>query len=147
MNELSHRNDQNLSKVGPIFSQKDEKQRIISEEILNLRLKPQLKLNINMNIQGLRKKNRLSAYNPPTTKWIFHVLGIGREGWSYYNTMPNAIRFWAPLVMMMFYYYAAMPVGMQVHQQRHDFNHEFETAYFKFQTISQPFIEKISFMA
>ena len=147
MNELSHRNDQSLSKIGPVFSHKDEKQRIISEEILNLRLKPQLKLNINMNIQGLRKKKSISAYNPPTTKWIFHVLGIGREGWSYYNTMPNSLRFWAPIVMMMFDYYAAMPVGLQVHQQKNELNHEFETAYFKFQTISQPYIEKFTFMA
>ena len=59
MNDYPHRNFQNLPKIGPVYSSKDEKQRIIAEEILNNKIKPQLKLKINMNIPGLDKKRQL----------------------------------------------------------------------------------------
>jgi hypothetical protein len=147
MNELSHRNEQGLKKIGPIYSTKDEKQRIIAEEILNLRLKPELKLKINMNIQGLVRKKKLTPMNPTTTKWIFHMSGKGREGWLYLNTMPNMLRFWAPFCMVLYWFYAVMPVGFQVHQARHQLNYEYETCYFKMQSNPQPYIEKLVFMA
>jgi hypothetical protein len=147
MNELSHRNEQSLSQIGPIFSTKDEKQRLIAEEILNLRIKPQLKLNINMNIQGLTKKKKLSAYNPSTTRWINHMGGIGRTGWLYVNTIPNATRFFMPFIACMFYYYGVMPIGFQVHQRRHELDYEYETCYAKMQTLPAPYIEKVVFMA
>jgi hypothetical protein len=147
MNELSHRNEQNLTKIGPIYSTKDEKQRIIAEEILNLKIKPQLKLNINMNIPGLTKKKKLSAHNPTTTRWVGHLGGVGRTGWFYVNTMPNAIRLFGPFICCLFYYYAVMPIGFQVHQHRYHLNYEFETCYAKMQTMPQPYIEKTVFMA
>jgi hypothetical protein len=147
MNELSHRNEQGLRKIGAIYSEKDEKQRIIAEEILNLKLKPQLKIGINMNIPGLTKKKTISPHNPTTRKAIFHMAGYGRAGWVYVNTMPNAIRFWAPFLMVLYYYYAVMPIGFQVHQHRHELNYEYETVYFKYQSIPAPYIEKVVFMA
>ncbi len=53
MNDQSHRNLQNLPKIGPVYSSQDEKQRVIVEEILNFRIRPELKLKINMNIPGI----------------------------------------------------------------------------------------------
>ena len=50
MNDTPHRNLQNLPKIGAIYSTVDEKQRVISEEILLQRIKPELKLKINLNI-------------------------------------------------------------------------------------------------
>jgi len=81
MNQNPHRNIQKLAKIGPIYSSKDERQRLISEEILTAKIKPELKLKINMNIPGLNRKKEISPRNPETLRIVKKLGAYGKDGW------------------------------------------------------------------
>jgi hypothetical protein len=146
MNEQSYRNMQNLPKIGPVFSTKDEKQRMIVEEIMNFRIKPELKLKINMNIPGLDKKKTPSPFNPDTRRIFSALSSKGREGWIYIWTMTNISRFFIPFLGVVFYYYCGhTPVLMKYWETQN--NREWETVYCKMQTIPGHYMDRLTLMA
>ena len=54
----------NLRKVGPNFSQVDEKQRQVVQMIQRFEVKTELRTRVNMEIPGLRKKKTPFASTP-----------------------------------------------------------------------------------
>jgi len=146
MNDQAHRNFQNLPKIGPVYSTKDEKQRAIAEEILNYRIRPELKLKINMNIPGLDKKKTITPFNPETRRLISRLSSTGREGWTFIWIMPNIARFLTPAMFVAFLYYAGETlVNARFYETRN--NYEWEGVYCKFQTIPAHYLDRYSLMA
>jgi hypothetical protein len=146
MNEFSYRNSQNLPKIGPVYSTKDEKQRAIAEEILNFRIKPELKLKINMNIPGLNKKVSITPTNPATRR-VFNTLSSkGRDGWLYIWTMHNITRFLPPTICLAFLFYCGETLVCASYYERMN-NHEHEAVYAKFQSIHGHYVDRWSLMA
>jgi hypothetical protein len=147
MDEVPHRNYQNLPKIGPTYSSKDEKQRIIVEEIKNYRIRPELKLRINMNIPGLDKKKKISPINVSTYRLIARASSKGREGWYYLWTMPNITRFIYPMFLYAAYFYYGYSSVYPNYYEKYKLNQEFETAYTKFQQVNPPYCDKWSMMS
>ncbi len=147
MDNRQHRTSQNLEKVGPIYSSKDEKQRLISEEILNLKYKPQILLNVNRNIQGLDKKKEIGGRNPSTLRLISKTLGISKLGIVTFNTTPNVSRFLVPVFVGLFYYYNIANLTLGTYFKLEKNNYEIEYCYRKLGTTSTHFGEKFSLMA
>ncbi len=147
MNDNPHRNVQNLPRIGPVYSSKDEKQRLIAEEILAGRIKPELKLKINMNIPGLEKKKFISARNPETFRLATRLGAYGKDGWYYVMTASNASRFLLPAMTVLFYYFVGSTPLMQNWQEKELLNYEFMTVYPKFQIVSPHYTDKTCYMA
>jgi hypothetical protein len=147
MNDNPHRNYQNLKQIGPVFSSKDEKQRILSEEILKFTVKPELKLRINMNIPGLDRKKQITPLNPGSHR-LFQRLSVkGKEGFVYLWTMPNIVRFFTPFICILYLYYGGETFVQQVYMAKERNNHEWMTAYPKMQSQPSHYLEKWSLMA
>jgi|LauGreDrversion4_2_1035121.scaffolds.fasta_scaffold1239491_1 hypothetical protein len=147
MNDTPHRSLQNLPKIGPIYSSIDEKQRLISEEILEQRLRPELKLKINMNIPGLERKKAITAKNVETYRFTHRLSHYGKEGWKYIFTSPNSVKFFYPFCGLMFYYYSYSHHITQIYNANEALNYEYETAYLKMQTFPGHYADKLSYMA
>ena len=146
MNEQNYRNFKNLPKIGPVYSTKDEKQRIIADEILNYRIRPELKLKINMNIPGLDKKKSITPFNPETRRIFGRLSSKGREGWIWIWIMPNVARFFAPTICVLFYFYAGHTLVGQRYWETQN-NREWEGAYCKLQTIPAHYFDRNTLMA
>ncbi len=147
MNLNPHRNYQNLPKIGPVYSEKDEQQRVIAEEILNYRIRPELKLKINLNIPGLERKKTITPINPSTHRFISRLSSKGKEGWYYLWIMPNGWRFLIPFFMAAFLYYGGESLVALVYHERELNNNEWITIYPKFQTQANYYQDKWSLMA
>lgn len=147
MDNRQHRASQNLDKVGPIYSSKDEKQRLIAEEILNLKYKPQILLNVNRNIQGLDKKKEIGGRNPSTLRLFSKTFGISKLGIVTFNTTPNVSRFLVPVFVGLFYYYNISNLTLGTYYKLEKNNYEIEYCYRKLGTTSTHFGEKYSLMA
>lgn len=147
MDNRQHRASQNLEKVGPIYSSKDEKQRLVAEEILNLKYKPQIFLNVNRNIQGLDKKKEIGGRNPSTLRLFSKTLGISKLGIVTFNTTPNVSRFLVPVFVGLFYYYNIANLTLGTYFKLEKNNYEIEYCYRKLGTTSTHFGEKFSLMA
>lgn len=146
MNEQAHRNMQNLPKIGAVYSTKDEKQRALAEEILNFRVKPEMKLKINMNIPGLEKKHTIAPRNPSTRRLFNPLSSKGRDGWILIWTMPNITRFLPPALCVAFLYFSGESlIGANYYERRN--NDEWEGVYCKMQTIHGHYIDRWSLMA
>ena len=135
MNDNPHRNIQNLLRIGPMYSSKDEKQRLIADEILAGRIKPELKLNINLNILGLERKKVISSRNAETYRLFARLGAHGKDGWYYVMTSANASRFLLPAMTFIFYYYIGSTPLMQNYQEKEFLNYEYLTIYPKFQIV------------
>lgn len=147
MNDNPHRNIQNLKKIGPVYSTIDEKQRNITEEILNFKVRPELKVKLNMNIPGLERKKVMGVRNPGTYRYFTRLAMKGREGWIYIWTMPNITRFWTPFMCALLLYYAGQTLTFQVYYSKELNNMEWEGCYPKMQTIPSHYFERFSLMA
>lgn len=146
MNEQSYRNFQNLPKIGPVYSTKDEKQRAVANEILNFRIRPELKLKINMNIAGLDKKKVISPFNPETRRLFTRLSANGREGWIFVWTMPNIYRFVIPAMCVVFYYFSGYTLVQGRYWETQN-NNEWESVYCKMQTIPGHALDRATLMA
>ena len=147
MNDNPHRSIQNLPKVGPIYSTIDEKQRLIAEEIIEQRIKPELKLKLNLNILGLDRKRKITSLNPETRRFTARLSHFGKEGWTYIFIMPNSIKFFYPLMGAMAVFYVYQNHMTQVYNANEAMNYEFETCYMKMQTFPGHYADKITYMA
>lgn len=147
MNENPHRNIQNLPQIGPIYSSKDEKQRLIAEEILAGRIKPELKLKINMNIPGLEKKRTITPRNVESYRLVGKLGGIGKDGWYYVMTHANAARFILPGMGFLFYYFVQSTPVTSAYQEKVLLNYEYLTVYPKFQIVAPSYMDKTCYMA
>lgn len=147
MNNYSYRDIQNLPRIGPVFSTQDEKQRLIADGIIEGKIKPELKLKINMNIRGLEKKKFISPKNPETFRLAARMSAFGKDGWCYFMTSSNVARFGMPLMVFGFYYYVGMTPIMQNYQEKELLNWEFLTINPKFQIVAPHYHDKVCYMA
>jgi hypothetical protein len=147
MDSHPHRSLQQLPKIGPVYSEKDEKQRIVAQEILDFKLRPEMRLKINMNIPGLDKKKTITNANPETMRLTGRLSSKGRAGWLYVNLMTNHFRF-APLALyIMFYYFQGYRLSNAKFYEQYDNNGEWEGIYPKMQTFPGHYVDVWSFMA
>jgi hypothetical protein len=146
MNDQAHRNYQNLPKIGPVYSTQDEKQRFIAEEIINYRIRPEMKIKINMNIPGLQKKKKISAINPETRRIFAKLSSKGKQGWVYIWLYSNVARFITPLMCVLFYYYCGHTLVFARFYEE-DNNLEYESVYTKMQSVKPYYTDKFSLMA
>ncbi len=147
MNDNPHRSLQNLPKIGPVFSDMDEKQRMISEEIMEFRLRPELRMKINMNIKGLEKKLTVTPQNPETLRLFGRLSSKGRAGWVYVNLMTNSFRFIPIALYCTFYFYQGYRLINAKYYEQYENNNEWEAIYMKMQTFPGHFCDVFSFMA
>lgn len=147
MNDSPHRNLQNLPKIGSVFSDKDEKQRQIAEEIMQYRIRPEMKMKINMNIKGLDKKTQITPVNPETMRWFGRISSKGRVGWVYANLMTNHFRFIPIAFYATFYYYQGYRLVSANYYDQYENNNEWEAIYMKMQTFPGHYCDIWSFMA
>lgn len=147
MNEFLYRPRQELDKIGDIYSSKDEKQRVIAEEIRNLRIKPKQEILLNMNIQGLDKRKVFGGRNPATLRFYAPFITTGRTGVKYIGHYHNIARFVVPGFVVLFYYYTAENYMRAAWYDKEMNNCETETTYVKMQTFSCHFPEKHTLMA
>jgi hypothetical protein len=147
MNDYPHRNTQNLAQIGPVYSTLDEKQRAISEQILNHKIRPELKIKINMNIIGLDRKKEITPKNPETFRWTKKWSTVGKSGFRYAYTMNNINRLGPPLFGVILFYYVIMDKAAMVYYAKECLNQESEGAYMKLNTFPGHYPDKISLMA
>ena len=147
MDEYLYRPKQELDKIGPAYSSKHEKQRLIIQEILDLKIKPQLRINVNPNIVGLEKKKFLGARNPATTRWYSPLTMYGRTGLAYVSHQKNVSRFLVPFFVFFFWYYNCEDRMRTVYYDLETNNNEKEAVYMKMSTFDIYFHEKHSWMA
>ena len=147
MDNYLHRQRQVLEQVGPVYSTKDEKQRVIAENIKNLKLKTYIEVNVNRNIQGLDKKKVIGSNNPATFRLYTPLSFVSRKGMRWMNTKPNTQRFGIPALVFGYYYYtlAQYIQGTYVRQELN--NQEIDYCYNKMSLHNGHFIERYSFMA
>lgn len=138
---------QELDKVGPVYSNKDEKQRAIVKDILALKIKPELHINVNPNIPGLDKKKVIGSKNPAVLRFWAPMSQVGRSGIRYLNYSYNNTRFHVPVFLVLFYYYALENYSRATYFDKEWNNFETESAYLKLQTFKLHFSEKSSLMA
>lgn len=147
MDSHPHRDIQKLPRIGPVFSTKDEKQRLIAQAIMEGKVKPELKLKVNMNIPGLEKKKIISPKNPEIFRLAARMSAFGRDGWCYFMTSSNVSRFGMPFMVFLYYYYIGMTPLMQSWQEKELLNYEFLTIYPKYQIVAPHYHDKVCYMA
>jgi hypothetical protein len=147
LDNFTYRQSQNLDKLGPVYSTKDEKQRVISENILNLKIKPTMQVNINRNIPGLDKKKKVGLRNPAYFRLYSPLSHVGKTGIRFMHTQPNIQRFIVPGFVFAFYYYTLSNYtnGTYIKMELHNYEDEF--CYPKMSLTHGHFIEKFSLMA
>ena len=147
MDEFLYRPMQELDKKGPIYSTKGEKQRIIAENILNLKLKPVPKYIINQNIEGLDKKKIPGSPNPAIFRRYAPLSSMGRTGIIYITNYANISRFIVPGFVFLFWYYNCEGHIRGTYYDKEWNNMERESTYLKLQTFEVHFPEKHTMMA
>jgi hypothetical protein len=147
MEDYLYRPKQNLEQIGPVYSTQDEKQRAIVKEILDLKIRPVMQININQNIPGLDKKKVIGMKNPATTRLWAPFAMYGRKGVKYFSHSYNISRFGVPAFTFLFYYYVAESYFRGTYYDKEFNNYENETCYFKMQTFNVHYTDKSSLMA
>lgn len=147
MDEFLYRPKQELDKIGPIYSKKDEAQRLFVEDIRNLRQNITERYKFNIDIPGLDKKKTPGFKNPASLRFWAPLSSIGRRGVRYVSHHHNVARFLVPIFVVLFFYYNGEPYSRCTYFSHDCNNYETETAYFKMQTFTGNFAEKSSLMA
>ena len=96
---------QNLPKVGPGFSHVDEKQVNVVSMIKNYEVAPQLKVRINMEIPGLRKKKVAFSVKPNNRRLLASFISYERNGYMNVALSRNWTRLAFPLIPLFFFMY------------------------------------------
>lgn len=147
MDNYLHRQYQNLEQIGPVYSSKDEKQRVIAENIRNLKIKSHIEIKINRNIPGLDKKKVIGSRNPATFRLYTPLSFVSRKGVRYLWTQPNIQRFAIPLSVFAVYYYILAQYIHGTYIRNDLYNYETDYCYNKLSLHNGHFIEKFSLMA
>ena len=123
---------QNLKKIGPTYSHMAEKQDQIVQMIKRQEVRAELKTNINMDIQGLRKKNTPFLMKPNNTRLWQTLSSSERNGQINIGISRNFTRFMFPFISMFFFMYTLMPVMHGTVYEKHYNNFQWAGSYYKF---------------
>ena len=106
-----------------------------------------MKININMNIEGLEKKKVFGSKNPSTLRLYAPLSMTGRKGVVYLTHYHNIARFGVPMFLALFWYYNCENYFKSTYYKLEWNNMETESTYFKLQTFTCHFSEKHTLMA
>ena len=125
---------QNLKKIGPSYSTIAEKQAQVVEMIKRNEIKPELKVRLNMNIQGLRKKTTPFS-SKPNNRRLWQAWGsYERNGMLNVGLSRNWVRLVFPAIPMFFFIYMGEPVIHGWVYINWYNNYQWEACYHKLQT-------------
>ncbi len=123
---------QNLPKLGPGFSHVDEKQQQVVNMIKRYEVAPQLKVKINQDIPGLRKKKKAFAAKPANKRYWAPFASYERNGYINIGLSRNWVRLAFPFMPIFFFTYMWQPI-IHGHIYNHHFNnYQWEGIYYKF---------------
>jgi hypothetical protein len=104
-------------------------------------VKPEIKVNINMDIPGLRKK-KVAFSSKPANKRYWSPLGsMERNGMVNVFPSRNWARFVFPIVPMFLFIYALQPVIHGQVYNNHYNNYQHESIYHKYGSIRMPYCD------
>lgn len=146
MEDHLYRPKQELDRIGPVYSTKDEKQRVLAKEILDLKIRPELAIKVNLNIPGLDKKKVYGSKNPATFLFYKPLTMTGKKGTKFIFFTHNINRFFIPFFIVLFYWYNCESYIRGSWYDKEMNNCESESSYFKLQTFNCHFPEKSSLM-
>ena len=122
---------QNLPKYGPRYSHKTAMQEEMARRVMNYELKPVMKVRINKDVPGLRKKRPFAA-RPVTKRWFRPFHSWERNGLMNWFISMNWVRFAFPIAPFFYLVYMMQPVmhGNIYYQENNNF--QWESIYLKF---------------
>ena len=95
---------------------------------------PQLKIKINQDIPGLRKKKKAFGVKPSNTRWWAPFASYERNGYLNIGLSRNWVRISFPALAIIFMVYMWEPVIYGNIYNKHYNNFQWETVYAKFTT-------------
>ena len=123
---------QNLPKIGPGFSHIDEKQQAVVNMIKRYEVAPQLKIAINQDIPGLRKKKKAFSVKPSNKRWWAPFASYERNGYLNVGLSRNWVRVAFPIMPLFFFMYMWQPIIHGTIYKDHYNNFQSEGVYYKF---------------
>ena len=146
--DFLYRPKQELDKIGPIYSSKDEIQRTLANDIRDLKIKkPNVSVNIPMDIPGLDRKPVFGGRNAATLRMFAPWRTFGRGGGSYITHHYNVSRIVVPAFIFAYYIYDIEHFTRGTWYDKELNNMETETAYIKMQTFTVHYAEHQTLMA
>ena len=132
---------QNLPKIGPAFSHIDEKQGQVVNMIKRYDVAPQLKVKINQDIPGLRKKKRAFSVKPTNTRWWAPFTSYERNGYLNIGLSRNWTRIAFPVLPLIFIMYMWQPIVHGTIYNKHYNNYQWEGIYYKYTANKMPYVD------
>ncbi len=93
---------------------------------------PQLKVKINQDIPGLRKKKRAFSAKPVNTRWWASFVSYERNGYLNIGLSKNWVRISYGIMPLFFFMYMWQPVIHGTIYNQHYNNFQWENVYYKF---------------
>ena len=122
---------QNLPKIGPAFSAIDDKQQQVVDMVKRFEVEPQMKIRINQDIPGLRKKKVAFSVKPANQRWWAPFISYERNGFLNVALSRNWTRIAFPFVPLFFFFYMWQPLIHGTIYIKHYNNYQWEGIYFK----------------
>ncbi len=122
-----------MPKIGPGFSHVDEKQQKVVTMIKQYEVAPQMKVRINQDIPGLRKKKKAFGLKPANKRWWAPFASYERNGYLNVGLSRNWVRLAFPLVIPFFFVYMWQPIIHGTIYINHYHNYQWESVYYKYQ--------------
>ena len=102
--------------------------------IKSYEIAPQLKVKINQDIPGLRKKKKAFAAKPSNSRYWAPFASYERNGILNVGLSRNWVRIAFPILPMFFYMYMWQPlIHGHIYNAYHN-NFQWETVYYKYQS-------------
>ena len=99
---------------------------------------PQLKVKINQDIPGLRKKKRAFSVKPTNTRWWSPFSSYERNGYLNIGLSRNWVRIAFPCVPLFFIMYMWQPLVHGTIYNQHYNNYQWEGIYYKYTANRMP---------
>ncbi len=93
---------------------------------------PQLKVKINQDIPGLRKKKKAFGVKPSNTRWWAPFISYERNGFLNVGLSRNWVRIAFPILPLFWFMYMWQPIIHGNIYNMHFNNYQWEGVYYKF---------------
>ena len=133
---------QNLRKIGPNYSQTDEKQRQVVQMIKRFEVKTELRTRVNLDIPGLRKKKTPFATTPNNKRLWDAFSSFERNGMINQGLSRNFVRLVFPTIPIFFFVYMMSPVIHGHINNMHYNNYQWQGVYYKYGADRMPMVDQ-----
>ena len=133
---------QNLPKIGPGFSHIDEKQQQVVSMIKRYEVAPQLKVRINQDIPGLRKKKKAFGLKPANKRLWASFASYERNGYLNIGLSRNWTRFAFPMLPLFWMMYMWQPIIHGNIYNMHYNNYQWEGVYYKYTGVKMVYTDQ-----